>query len=84
MKGLVDGNRPGQIMGYVLHFAADHDIGYFYIDLSKLTVFLSFLQYDESIITGATPTFVLEHVINIHLRNLKTKIVRIFSMHLIT
>ncbi|MEC0273769.1 hypothetical protein [Peribacillus frigoritolerans] len=41
----------------MLHSAADHDIGYFYIDLPKLTVSYPFLQYDESIITGATPTF---------------------------
>ncbi|MCM3676511.1 hypothetical protein M3699_22310 [Peribacillus simplex] len=38
IQGIVHGNRSEQIMSDVLHSAADNDIGYFIIDLSKLLV----------------------------------------------
>ncbi|MBO0999325.1 STAS domain-containing protein [Bacillus sp. SD075] len=89
IQGIVDGNRSEQIMSDVLHSAADNDIGYFIIDLSKLLVqdncFPNFLfnmmsalglMGVETVITGVTPTFAKEHVNNFDLKNLKTKMVK--------
>ncbi|MGG0410469.1 anti-anti-sigma factor [Peribacillus simplex] len=64
IQGIVDGNRSELIMSDVLHSAADNDIGFFIIDLSKLLV------------KGVTPSIAKEHVNNFDLKNLKTKMVK--------
>lgn len=89
VQGIVDKERADQILSDVLHNAADHDIDYFIIDLSKLHVqdhtFSGFffdmisalnLMGVETIITGVTPTFAREQVDHFDFKGLSTKIVK--------
>ncbi|MCQ6268638.1 anti-anti-sigma factor [Fictibacillus sp. WQ 8-8] len=89
LQGIVDDDRSHQILSDVLHDAADNDIDYFIIDLSKLLVhddtFSDFfyqminalnLMGVETIITGVTPVFAREQVDKMDLQVLNTRIVK--------
>lgn len=89
LQGIVDEIRSEQIMSDVLQNAADHDIRYFIIDLSKLIVddhifqnvlfnMIQALQLMgvDTIITGITPAFVLNQYNTINLEDLNTKFVK--------
>lgn len=88
LQGIVDENRSEQIMGDVLQTAADQDIRYFIVDLSKLIVqddvfpnvlidMIHALQLMgvDAIITGVTPAFAMSQFNLINLENSDTKFV---------
>jgi rsbT co-antagonist protein RsbR len=88
LQGIVDDKRSEQIIKEVLQAAAEHEISYFIIDLSKLlnernefpdvlfhmTDALNLMGVD-TIITAVTPEFAKEQVNNRDLNNLNTKFV---------
>ncbi len=88
LQGIVDEVRSEQIISDVLHNAAESDIDFFIIDLSKLyiqdnrfpkelftLINALYLIGVRTIITGVTPAFAHEQVDHFDLTNAKTKYV---------
>ncbi|MBH0168939.1 MAG: GAF domain-containing protein [Bacillota bacterium] len=88
LQGIVDEVRSEQIISDVLHNAAESDIDFFIIDLSKLyiqdnrfpkelftLINALYLIGVRTIITGVTPAFAHEQVDHFDLKNAKTKYV---------
>lgn len=95
LQGIVDENRSEQIMGDVLQTAAEQDIRYFIVDLSKLVVqddvfpnvlinMIQALQLMgvDAIIMGVTPAFDMSQFNHINHENSSTKFVTNIKMAL--